>query len=998
VKKLFNFKTVTVLRFGFAYFICCVCGNVSAQITGSITDAISEESLIGVNIAVSNNEGVGSITDIDGRFAINAAIGDTLVISYVGYNTTLIPVDASDIKIVLTEASELLDEIVVIGYGAVAKKDLTGVVTKVGADDFNKGSISSPERLLNGKVAGLQISTNGEPGGGSRLRLRGGTSLEASSDPLIVIDGVPLDRRSFASSRNQFNFINAADIESMTVLKDASAAAIYGSRGANGVIIITTKSGKKGKPKLSYSGNANFSLFSGKPNNLSTQNFRNAISNKAPQELEFLGEADTDWVGEVTQVAKSTEHNASISGGTDRFKYHLSGGYLKSNGVLKTSSHEKRSMSGTFSANLWDDKINITYRTKVGLTRDNFAPGVFGAALSFDPTRPVLDPDSEFGGYFQWTKDGLATKNPVSSLQYNNADGSLNRYLNNITLKIDIPFVEGLSFTSNNSYDSASGVKDEFNDPTDFGNFPSGGRIFHEDLKNTTKLLENFFTYKRDLSFMGSTMELTGGHSFQEFSQSNDWFFGNNLEQDDAGDYFIPEGEMKNDSFFVENALISFFGRANFSIKDKYLFTASVRRDGSSRFGPSNQWGLFPAAAFGWRILEEDFASGLQNTFSNLKLRVSYGVTGNEDIADFLFTTFYSFGTDDARYQFGDEYIRTLRGVGVDPNIKWEETSSLNVGLDFGFLNNRVSGSLEVYTKNTNDLLFNFSPSAFTNLSDRIVTNIGEVRNRGIELTLNTVIVDGSKFGWNLDFNVARNRSEILKLDASISQSAIYETGGISGDVGQTIQLLKVGEQIETFRTYTHKIGEDGLPIPDTEDTNGDGFLDNLDMYEDINADGIINEDDLVAGESAAPDVILGLTTQMSYGNWDIVAGIRSHLGNYVYNNVASGSGFFERLTDRVTNNIDESAFVVNFKERQLKSDYYIENASFIRLDNITLGYSISNASVFNSLRIYGTVTNLLTVTGYSGLDPELPQFTGGIDNNLYPVSRNFLIGLNASF
>ena len=998
MKKRIDTRTRSVLRLGIAYFLFILCGHLSAQITGNIKDAITEEPLIGVNISIKNDGSVGSITDIDGNFSIGAKVGDVLLVSYVGYNTKEVIVEGNSVLVELEEASELLDEVVVIGYGAVDKKDLTGVVTKVGADDFNKGSISAPEKLLNGKVAGLQIATNGEPGGGSRIRLRGGTSLEASSDPLVVVDGVPLDRRSFVSSRNQFNFINAADIESMTVLKDASAAAIYGSRGANGVIIITTKSGKKGKPKLSYSGNANFSLFSGSPNNLSTQNFRNAISNKAPQELEFLGEADTDWIKEVTQTAKSTEHNVSLSGGTSNFKYHLSGGYLKANGVLQTSSHEKKSLAGTFSTTLLDDKLEITYRAKVGLTKDHFAPNVFGSALSFDPTRPVLDPDSEFGGYYQWSKDGLANKNPVSTLVYNNADGSLNRYLNNITLSLDLPFIDGLSFTSNNSYDYASGVKDELNDPTDFANFANGGRIFHEDLQNDTKLLENFFTYKRDLSFMGSTMELTGGHSFQEFSQNNDWFFGNNLEEDDAGNFSLLEEEIKTDSFSVKNALISFFGRANFSIKDKYLVTASLRRDGSSRFAPANQWGLFPAAAFGWRILEEDFASGLKNTFSNLKLRVSYGITGNEDIADFLFTTFYSYGTDDAAYQFGNEFVQTLRGTGVDPEIKWEETSSLNLGIDFGFINNRISGSLEVYTKNTNDLLFNLGPSAFTNLSDRIVSNIGEVENRGVELTLNTVIVDGRNFDWNLDFNVARNRSEILKLDASESQEAIYETGGISGDVGQTIQVLKVGESIETFRTYRHKLGANGLPIPDTEDTNGDGFIDNLDIYEDINNDGLINEDDLVAGESAAPDVILGLTTYFRYGNWDLSAGIRSHIGNYVYNNVASGSGYFDRLTDRVTNNIDASAFVVNFKERQLKSDYYIENASFLRIDNVTLGYNVGSKSVFNSLRLYATVTNVLTVTGYSGLDPELPQFTGGIDNNLYPIARNFLIGLNASF
>jgi len=448
----------------------------------------------------------------------------------------------------------------------------------------------------------------------------------------------------------------------------------------------------------------------------------------------------------------------------------------------------------------------------------------------------------------------------------------------------------------------------------------------------------------------------------------------------------------------VTNRLISFFGRANVTLRDKYLFTGSIRRDGSSRFGETNRWGLFPAAAFGWRILEEDFAEGLNNTFTNLKLRVSWGVTGNEDINDFLFKTFYSYGTDDARYQFGEDFVRTLRGTGVDPDIKWEQTTSLNVGVDFGFLNNRVSGSLDVYRKYTDDLLFTVATPAFTNLKDRVLTNIGEMENRGVELSLNTVVLDGSKLDWNLGFNIAANQNEIKKLDNSILQAAVYETGGISGDIGQTIQLLQVGESIETFRTYRHKLGANGLPIPDTEDVNGDGFIDNTDIYEDINGDGLINENDLVVGESAAPKLILGLSSMIKYGKWDLSTTLRSHLGNYVYNNVASGTGYFDRLTDRVTNNVDESSFLLNFKERQLKSDYYIENASFIKLDNLSLGYNVGSKSIFRSLRLYATANNLLTITSYSGLDPELPQFTGGIDNNLYPISRNFLIGLNAEF
>lgn len=393
--------------------------------------------------------------------------------------------------------------------------------------------------------------------------------------------------------------------------------------------------------------------------------------------------------------------------------------------------------------------------------------------------------------------------------------------------------------------------------------------------------------------------------------------------------------------------------------------------------------------------MEEPFAKNWGNHISNLKLRVSWGVTGNEDISDFLFTTFYSYGTDDARYQFGDTFVNTLRGKGVDPNIKWEETTSTNIGVDFGFFNNRLSGAIDVYRKYTDDLLFTIAAGGFTNLSDRILTNIGEMENKGVELELNGVVMDKEDWDWNLNFNVSYNKNEIKRLDNSNDPNFPgYETGGISGDVGQTIQVLKVGNSIESFRTYQHLM-QNGKPLADNEDHNGDGLIDLLDIYEDINDDGLINENDLVIGEKAAPDFIFGLTSSTRYKNFDLSATFRANVGNYAYNNIASGSGYFERLTDRVTNNVHETAFVNNFNKRQLKSHIYIENASFLKLDNIMLGYNFTPKSIFRNMRVFATVQNVFTLTGYSGLDPELPQFNAGIDNNIYPFSRRFLIGVN---
>jgi len=989
-----------MVRILLSLFLVFVMNTLFAQVTGVVLDADNGDPLIGVNVTNVANSSSGTITDIDGSFTIDAAMGDQLTLSYIGYETQTVAVDNLNLTIRLGESSEVLDEVVVVGYGSSGKKDLTGVVAKIDDEDFITGAINSPERLLQGKVAGLQIASSSEPGGASVIQIRGTNSLGASTAPLFVIDGIPVDNRGVAGSRNPLNFINASEIESMTILKDASAAAIYGSRAAGGVIIITTKAGKAGKPKVSYNGNVNASVFAGQPNNLSYENFLNAISSKAPQESDFLGDANTDWVDEITQVAQNTEHNISVSGGAKNIDYRIFGGYIKNNGVLLTSENQTISGGANVNLKLLDNQLKLRLQNKTGYTTDQFVPGVMGAALAFDPTRPVLDEDSPFGGYYQW-EDPLAVNNPVSSLLLTDDSGEALRTLNSVGVTYELPFIKGLSFNSDISYDHIKGSRTRVEDPLlkDNESFNRGGFIFDENFRNYTAQIETYGSYNRDLSLRDSRISLVAGHSWLETDQENRWTEGRSLEFADDG-MAMATTDIQRDSFLTANRLVSFFGRANVTLFEKYLITASLRTDGSSRFGDANKWGYFPSAAVAWRILQEDWASNLAAKFSDLKFRLSYGGVGNQDLdGDFLYKTFYSLGQLDSRYQFGDEYIQTLRGIGVDPGIRWESTYSLNFGIDFGFKNNRYSGTIDIYQQNTNDLLFRVAAPAFTNLADRILTNIGEMRNRGVELTLNTVPYDKGKWQVSVDFNAAYNHNEILKLDNSENSEnfAGYEDGGISGDIGQTIQILKVGEAKNTFRTYIHKRDENGLPLVDTEDFNGDGLLTLLDIYEDQNNDGIINEDDLVNNRNAAPDFIFGLSPSVRYGNFDLSMTIRSHIGNYVYNNVASGSGFFERLTDQVTNNVDASAFEVNFRERQLKSDYYIENASFVRLDNLTLGYNIPT-ELFSQLRVFGVVTNLLTITGYSGLDPELPQFTNGIDNNLFPISRNFLVGVSAGF
>ena len=969
--------------------------TLTAQISGTIVDDTGEP-LIGVNISLKNKITTGTISDIDGLYSISAGPGDTLSYSYIGFESIDRVVDNNKtIDVTMSESSALLNEVVVVGYGTLTKKDLTGTVTKIGTKDFNKGSIATPEALLNGKVAGLQITTGGEPGSGSSIRLRGQTSITASSTPLFVVDGVPLETNGVAGGRNPLSFINAADIESMTVLKDASAAAIYGSRGASGVIIITTKGGKSGKTKISYNGNVSTELFAGNSGFLSPNNFRNAIIAKAPQENEFLGEQNTNWVDEITQNPISTEHTLSISGGTDKLTYNISAGFLNANGIIKTSQHQKKSLAGRINTKLFNDNLRITVNTRTSFFDDTFAPNTYGAALSFDPTRPVLDPDSEFGGYFQWN-DGLATNNPVSTIDLTNNKGNSIRTLNSLELTYGLPWVDGLTVTSRGSVDYQNGTSRLFIDPLlkDGSNFINGGRLSNAETTNISKQIETYATYTKELSNIKSKLIITAGHSYLDTERDQDVDFGNGLELVD-GEYQYTTDTGK-DSFLIVNKLASFFGRINYSFDEKYLLSASLRRDGSSRFGPSNRWGTFSSFAFGWRILQEDWAAGLANTFDNLKLRIGYGVTGNERFDDYRYNTFYFYGTPDAAYQFGDQFVPTLRGTGVDPDIKWEQTSSTNIGIDFGLFNNRLNGSLDVYRKFTDDLLFDAAPSAFTNISDRIYTNIGEMTNKGLELSINTVMLDGESWDWDMGFNFTYNNNEITKLDNSNDSIFIaYETGGISGDVGQTIQVLQQGEVFSAFRSYEHILGTNGNPLNDINDHNGDGIPNDLDIYVDQNGDGVINEDDLIINGNPNPKYIIGLTNNVRWKNWDLAATLRSNLGMNIYNNVSSAAGFYDRLDDRKTNNIHESAFVNDFQDRQLKSSVYISDGSFLKLDNITLSYSLSNAGVFNTLRFYTTASNLLTLTGYDGIDPEV---AGGIDNNQYPRSRRFLMGVSANF
>lgn len=1000
-------------RLSLAVFLTLLCQWAIAQrtITGLVTDANTGEPLIGANVLIVGTSS-GTITDFDGTYSLTlTADARELTFSYTGYQSQTIAIGSSNVLDVVLAAGEYLEEVVVVGYGTVTKKDKTGAVNAVTSDEFNKGAIVSVDNLIAGKVAGVQVVSNsGEPGAQNSIRIRGGTSINAGNEPLYVIDGVPIDNSAhnpggFSSGRNPLNALNPSDIEEFTVLKDASATAIYGSRGANGVIIITTKKGKAGDAgKISYDGWLSLAQPIAVPDLLSTEEFiaaakANALASKLKL-IDTSGNVSTDWYDQVIQNAMGQSHNLSFTGGAGGLGYRFSLGYLDQDGIVKTSNTQRTSFSFNLNHKLLNDNLKVDVNVKAAQTKDRFDPGVIGNALAFAPTQPIYDEGNEWGGYWEWDDD-LGVKNPVAKLDLVQDYGQSVRSIGNIQFDYSLPWIEGLSAKLNLGYDLSKGDRKSFQPSFLRQQYANNGEIRVENYSRSSGILETYLNYLKE--FGTSRLDFTAGYSYQDFISEFPAFRAWDLNSNLLGfNNPAPANEFSTTNSVLQNRLISFFGRANYSLLDRYLFTVTVRRDGSSRFGPENRWGTFPSAAIGWRILEEGFMEGAKGIFSDLKLRVGYGITGNQEIGDYRYLRTYTFGDAFAQYQFGNEFITTLRPNGVDPNLKWEETASYNIGLDYGFLNGRINGSIEYYYKKTDDLLFEVTVPAGSNLTNVILTNIGSVQNTGLEFLINATAVSGPSFTWDLGFNAAFNRNEILQLDQFDDPSFIgYPTGGIAGAVGNNIQILRVGFPVQSFFVYEQLYDEDGNPHIDGIDYNEDGLKNLLDRYVDQNDDGLINNFDKRPFNKPAPDLILGLTSTMYIGNLDLSFTVRGAVGNYVYNNVASTTGNYNRLNELTPNNMTASVLESNFKAPQYFSDYYIEDGSFARLDNLTLGYTINASKKFN-LRLYATGQNLLLLTKYTGLDPEIgnisnsnssPRF--GIDDNIYPRARAFLFGVN---
>lgn len=970
-----------------------ISGEIFAQLTvkGTVTDADDGTTLPGVTIVVKNTS-IGSITDLDGNYSI-AVPGDAiLVFSYVGYATQEIPVDGREqINVALEKQIELLSEIIVIGYGQVRKGDATGAITTVSTKDFNQGAITSPQELITGKIAGVSIiSEGGAPGSKSTIRIRGGSSLTASNDPLFVIDGIPVENTDIAGMSNILNSINPGDIETFTVLKDASATAIYGSRASNGVIIITTKKGKTGsKLKIDYSSKLSISEIKKMVDVLSGDEYRALITELenggiiSSGAMDKLGDANTNWQEEIYKTAIGQEHNLGFTGSYLNIPYRISGSYSNLDGILKTSNNERATGNVRLTPTFMDDHLRIDAGIKYSYIENRFAEkGAIGGAVRMDPTQPVYNNVGLYGGYWTWLNNSnnpnnLATTNPVAQLDFTSDKSIVNRYITDLQLEYKLHFLPELKANVKLGYDySNSNGHKGIDKNASWYNF---GRTeiwkkYTQEKKNS--LLDFYLNYNKE--FNESKIDIMGGYSWQHLWDTNE------------DDIYFKDGEFKNIVGEKEYYLISFFGRLNYTYKEKYLLTFTIRDDGSSRFSEENRWGLFPSVALAWRLSEESFMKNITQ-ISNLKLRLGYGQTGQQDIG----TNYYSYmplfvvGDQNSMYSFGDHRFYTYRPSGYDPDIKWETTTTYNIGLDFGLYKDRINGSLEFYKRITEDLLNEVPVAMGSNFTDRLVTNVGNLENQGFELTLNAIAYNRKDFKWEIGANLSYNENEITKLTKFDDPNYKgVDVGGIAGATGNTIQKHTVGYPINTFFLYEQVYDSNGDPIEG--------------LYVDRNKDGIINDDDKYFAESPAPKVILGFSTRLEFKDFDFSLNARAHFNNYVYDNVSSNNARYDNIfTLGYLGNLTNDIYNTEFNSMQPNSDYYLHNASFLKIDNITLGYNLSkfiNPLINNrleGLRIYATVQNAFTITSYEGLDPEIQ---GGIDNDIYPRPRIYMFGISARF
>lgn len=1002
-------------------------------VSGVVSDP-SGEPLIGASILAQGTT-VGTSTNIDGEYTINVAPDATLVVSYVGYDTQNVPVDGrTSINVTMQENSVMLNEVVAIGYGTVKKSDATGSVAVIKPDEIEAGLATSVQDMLVGQTPGVVVTQAGGPEGGGTIRIRGGSSLNASNDPLIVVDGVPLSNAGMGGLGNSLGMISPENIESMTILKDASATAIYGSRASNGVIIITTKKGKSGKPTVNFAANLYVNTARKTWKVLDANQFRSLLESRGMDAaLAATGDANTDWQDEVLRTTVSSDYSLSVGGTAGWLPYHAEISYTNNNGIIKTSKMDRVTMGFNLSPKFFDNHLSVNANVKGYYIRNNFGDaGALSSAISFDPTHPVrsnepiVSGNSGFqylyNGYYEVHNNGTlndnAALNPMGLLEQRDNHANVYRSNGNLQLDYSLHFLPDLHLNLNLGYDvMKSNLVDNWaaNSATAYKNHEHYGGAYNFDQYQfrSNTLLNFYLNYKKEVESIYSNFDVTAGYDWQRFYNDGHYTGANGnsgyrvspglntptyLGKNEAGQqtYGVTINEstipllgqnFQNDGVSPDGdyhwadryQLLSFFGRLNYTFKDRYLLTVTVRGDATSRFAKDKRWGVFPAVALGWKINQEAWMQGAAGWLSDLKLRLGWGKTGQQEIGETInYMALYAIASPSVSYPNGTNgWYLPVYARGYNPDLTWETTTSWNAGLDFGFLNNRITGSIEYYKRKTTDLLAYVAVPAGSSTTNRLNRNIGSLENYGVEFNIAAKPIVTNDFTWTLSYNVGWNHNEITELTTGASQ---LKTGGISGGNGNTVQIHAEGHPASSFYLFQQVYDESGAPLEG--------------VYVDQNGDGQIDDSDKIINKSPDPKVTMTFGSQFRYKKWDLGFNIRASIGNYVYNNVLSTKAVYNDLFTYGLNNVVENDYY--FEQPRYMSDYYLRNASFVRCDNITLGYTWDN--LLNDklrLRLFGAVQNPFVITKYKGVDPEV---FGGIDNSVYPRATTYSLGLVATF
>lgn len=942
------------------------------SVSGLITDS-SGTALPGVNVIIQGTN-VGVSSDFDGNYQINVDNGQILVFSYIGYDSVELTVNGTNQDIKMIESNSELDEVVVIGYGTVRKKDLTGAVDLVTEKNFAKGSVVSPQQLIRGKVAGVSIVSNsGAPGDDSNVLIRGIGSLNLNSNPLYVVDGIPLDAGGVGGSRSPLNAINPADIEAISILKDASATAIYGSRAANGVVLITTKKGKTGDLKFNFSSRSSSFTPIDFVDVLNATQFKYAVQATGVSDyISRLGSNDTDWQKEIYETARAQNNSFSVSGGLLNMPFRASVGYTDQDGILMGDNFNRMTGSLNIAPSFFDGDLRANVNIRFVRSENDFANrGAIGSAVFFDPTKPVFGSSSIYGGYYTWLdssgkKLALSPTNPLALLNLSDDESTVDRIITSLKLDYDLP-VDGLIATINTGYDNSKGEgfsSQDKNMPTDAAGFNGSNNMYSNETTNL--LFDAYLNYA--LESGKSNLSVTAGHSYQSFEYDN--------SNTASVEYLNPDGSVNsgsstNNSFIdtSKNVLLSYFGRVNYSFDEKYLLTATLRADASSKLPSNDRWGQFFSAALAWNFYDDGV--------DKLKLRVGFGEVGNVNgLGDYNFLTRYVSSDSQAKYGFGNSFYSTYRPAPINKNLRWEVGQTANFGIDFTFSDLKINGSFNAYVKKTNDLIATAVVDPFTNFGTTIDANIGDMENKGIELQLNSTLYESDDLKFDLSYNISVNDNQITRLDNE------QNVGGIG--FGAFLQRHETGKSPYSYYVYKQIYDHKGRPIEGS--------------YADLNGDGRINNDDRYFYKDPYADVLMGLTASITYKNFDFSMASRASLGNYSSNRMMAASVENQiwnlgRLSNVHTSYLDTG--FLYFSDKNGVSDHHIQNASFFKLDNVTLGWTVDNVIDNNPMRLYISADNLLTITEYDGIDPEI---TGGIDSNFYPRSRAVALGLDINF